>query len=125
MRVVEWVVAATPAPAPGIGDTVSLAAPWQWTLPLLITCLLGAATAVGVVWTIVQKHRSDQRQQLWNRMQWALNSMTSSNPEARAVGAMAVARLAASNHLPKGEGPPAKLTTYDVELLDQALEALD
>jgi hypothetical protein len=124
---------------------VSLAAPWQWTLPLLITCLLGAATAVGVIWTIVQRHRAEQRQQLWNRMQWALDAITASNPEARAVGAMAVSHLAsmadnqtaaqrrfwkyASKALPARYSlparPPAKLTQYDVELLDQALETLN
>lgn len=115
----------TPAPAPGIGDTVALAAPWQWTLPLLITVLLGVATAIGIIATIVQKSRADRRQQLWNRMQWALNAMTSTEEETAVIGYLAVQHLADSQQLDKKHQPPIPLTKYDQQLLSQSLRALD
>lgn len=115
----------TPSPGPGIGDTVSLAAPWQFTLPLLITALLGLATVIGVVVTLIQKHISDRRQQLWNRMQWALTAMTSSDPDAAVIGYLAVQHLVDSGQLPRKQRPPIALTTYDVQLLSQSLRALD
>lgn len=128
MSALGFLLAATPTPTPisvpGIGDTVSLAGPWQWTLPLLITVLIGAATAFGVVWTLIQKHRADRRQQLWNRMQWALNALISGDPDTAVVGALAVDHLARSSSRPKGSQPPIALTQYDVELLEHALEIL-
>lgn len=128
MNALGYLMAAAPTPTPtsvpGIGDTVSLAGPWQWTLPLLITVLIGAATAVGVVWTLIQKHRADRRQQLWNRMQWALDALISSDPDTAMVGALAVNHLVKSSSRPKGSQPPIALTQYDVDLLEQALEIL-
>lgn len=119
-------VTTAPSPGPGIGETVAMAAPWQWTLPLLITVILGAATAVGVIWTIVQRHRADRRQQLWNRMQWALDAATSEEEVRAFVGALAIEHLLeADEHAEKYGGPPIKMTTYDVDLLDRTFKGLD
>jgi len=116
----------TPGPGIGIGDTVAMAAPWQWTLPLVITMLLGAATAAGIIWTIIQRHRSDRRQQLWNRMQWALDAATSDDEVRAFVGALAIEHLLEADGQPsKKGGPPIKMTTYNVDLLNQTFKGLD
>ncbi|WIE65077.1 hypothetical protein Q9Q99_13280 [Curtobacterium flaccumfaciens] len=91
-----------------------------------MTVLLGAATAAGIIWTIVQRHRSDRRQQLWNRMQWALEAATSEVEPRAFVGALAIEHLLeADEHSAKSGGPPIKMTTYDVELLNRTFKGLD
>lgn len=109
---------------PHVGATVATAGPWQMTLPLLFTLVVAVLAVAGVLITVGQKHRSDQRQQLWNRIEWVLDAVTSPDPSTSTIGALAASYLAKGNVLPRDKQPPAKLTAYDAGLLEQALYAL-
>lgn len=116
----------SPAPGagPGIGDTVSLAEPWQWTLPLFLTALLGVATAGGVIWTVVQRHRADARVQLWNRLSWAMDLAVSEKELERQLGMNVVEHTLDTDSLRWSARPPAKLRQYDRKLLRESAKAV-
>ncbi|MFT4087711.1 MAG: hypothetical protein QM658_11285 [Gordonia sp. (in: high G+C Gram-positive bacteria)] len=70
-----------------------------------VTLVVGLVAAFGVIATLFQKHRADNRREWWARFAWAIDATYSTNPHQRRDGWRVITILAQSNLITKSERP--------------------
>jgi hypothetical protein len=66
---------------------------WIDAVARLIPVVAAALILVGVLLTIRQKERTDQKDQWWKRVQWAADAMASDEEKRRLIGISALTAL--------------------------------
>lgn len=68
-----------------------------------ITLIVGLVATVGVIATLRQRTRADNRREWWSRFQWAMDATYSEHPQQRIDGWRVIAVLAAGDLLTSEE----------------------
>ena len=90
--------------------------PWALDLGLLLTAIAAAVTLGGIAWTVIQRHGADKHIQVWNRINWMLESAWSKDEEQKTIAFFAIGALISGA---KESG--FRLTPYDQDLLEEVL----
>ncbi|WP_438855713.1 DNA-processing protein DprA [Agromyces sp. M3QZ16-3] len=95
-------------------------APWAWSLALVVPIGVALIALGGVGFTVWQSHRIARRDQLWQRMQWAIDSAFSADDDLRMAGLLALERLADEDEARRSGFRPTEL---DLSIMDDVSSA--
>ncbi|MGV9669261.1 hypothetical protein ACWDPV_01535 [Gordonia sp. NPDC003504] len=72
-----------------------------------VTLIVGLVAAIGVIMTMTQKQRADNRREWWTRFEWTMEATDSTNRDQRRDGWRVIAILAESRLMTASETPLA------------------
>lgn len=98
---------------------------WSFGTTQLITLVVAGLAFTGVLTSAVLRWRADRRDELWKRIEWAVNLSWHDQAHARAAGSLALELLLAGSRRTDAPQPPSRLTSFDVGHIELVINALE
>lgn len=99
--------------------------PWSFGTTQLITLVVAGLAFTGVLTSAVLRWRADRRDELWKRIEWAVNLSWHEQDHARAAGSLALELLLDGLRHSEPAQPPSRLTAFDVRHIRLVIKALE
>lgn len=98
---------------------------WSFGSTQLIALVAAGVALTGVLVSAMLRWRADRRDELWKRIEWAVNLTWHEKSHARAAGSRALELLLSSTIQRDAPQPPSELTDFDIGHIQLVIKALE